>query len=180
MKKVVFVALLAVLMVAGYGVSTVLAQAAAPVPVTVTGDNVGLLKTLAAAEAANASATCGALNALKVGEAKGADGKAIADLVGKLLYYLPTKAAEPAMLGDKLQGKKVVVTGKLFKAENALLVEKVEEAAAAPAAPAAPPAPAAQPAAPAAPGAKPAAPGAKGKDDFDEIPVKSKSGLQVL
>ena len=174
MKKLVVVALLAAVMLVAYGAS---AQAA----VVVTGENVGLLKTVASAQAANASAAC-VLNVLKVAEAKGADGKPIADLAGKILYYLPTKSAEAVMLGDKMQGKKVTVTGKLFKAESALLVEKAEEtAAAAPAAaPAAGAKPAAPAAAPAAPGAKPAAPAGGKKDDFEDIPVKSKSGLQVL
>jgi hypothetical protein len=174
MKKLVVVALLAVAMLAAY-------SAGAQAPVVVTGENVGLLKTVASAEAANASTAC-VLNVLKVAEAKGADGKPIADLAGKILYYLPTKSAEAVMLGDKMQGKKVTVTGKLFKAECALLVEKAEEAAAAAPAAAAPAAPAkpAAGAAPAAPGAKPAAPAGGKKDDFEDIPVKSKSGLQVL
>ena len=172
MKKVVLAVVLAVAVAATLGAGSVLAQSTAA-PVVVTGDNVGLIKTLASAEAANASAAVGALNVLKVTEAKTADGKPIADLAGKVLHYVPTKAADSLLLGDAMQGKKIKVTGKLFKAEASLLVEKVEEAtAAAPAAPAA---------APAAPGDKPAAPApAKGKDDFEDIPVKSKSGLQVL
>jgi hypothetical protein len=100
-------------------------QPAANVPVVISGQNIDLLKAVAPSEAPNASAAC-SLNVLKVAEAKGADGKLIPELAGQLIYYLPTKSAEPVMLGAAMQGKKVTVSGKLFMAERAFLVEKVE------------------------------------------------------
>ncbi|HPO14398.1 MAG TPA: hypothetical protein PLI09_13230 [Candidatus Hydrogenedentes bacterium] len=180
MKKVAITALVAVAMFLGFGIGTACAQSTG-IPVALVGDNVDLVKTLAPSEAANASATCGAVNVLKVTEAKTADGKPMSDLKGKAIHYLPTKAAEPVMLGDGFAGKKVKVTGKLYKNEATILVEAVEEAAAAGGAPAAAPAAGQPAAAPAQPGAQPAAPaGGKKGGDFDDIPVKSKSGLQVL
>lgn len=101
-------------------------DAAAPSAVTVSGTNYGLIATLApGAEAAPALAK---LNALKVTSAKDAAGKEIEGLKGKTLFYLPTKAAEPLILGDAHAGKDVTVHGKLHSAAGVLEVEKFEAA----------------------------------------------------
>ena len=100
-------------------------KASAGVSAIISGENVGLLKTVAASELPNASAAC-PLNVLKVGEAKQSDGKPVPDLAGQLLYYLPTKTAESVMLGEKMQGRKITVSGTLFMMEHAVLVEKIE------------------------------------------------------
>lgn len=152
MRKVIFAVTAALALVLGGAIST-LAVDAAPtsVEVTITGQNYGLISTLAKDEAANAIEAAAQLNALKVTSAKGADGKEIADLKGKTVHYLPVKAAADLMLGDKHQGKNVEVTGKLFKAEGVLLVGGFKEVAA-----------------------------AAGGDDFDDLPTATVTRQQVL
>ena len=149
MKKYGLVALLAVAMLVGYGVSTVRAQDAPPesVGVIITGVNYGLLATLSKEDLAGANAGFAQLNGLKVTEAKDVEGNEIADLVGKTLHYLPVKAAEPIMVGEQSQGKEIKIIGRLFKNESAILVEEFE---------------------------------ADDADDWDDLPVGSMSGLQVL
>jgi len=154
MKKVMMVGLLALAMAISYGVSGVFAQdAKAPesVGVTITGTNFGLLSTLAKSEAASANGALAQMNALKVKEAKSADGNAIAELAGKTVFYLPTKAADSLLSGEAYRGKTVTIIGKLFKAENALLVEEVQSED-----------------------------GDAGGDSWDSLPVGKKSQLQVL
>ena len=154
MKKVAILGLLALAMVFSYGVSGVFAQdAKAPeaVGVTVTGVNYGLLSSLAKGEAASANGALAQMNALKVTEAKTADGAAIAELAGKTLYYLPSKAADAVITGEGLRGKNVTVIGKLFKNEGAILVEEVQSEG-----------------------------GDAGGDDWDMLPTGKKSQLQVL
>jgi hypothetical protein len=154
MKKVAILGLLALAMVFSYGVSGVFAQdAKAPeaVGVTVTGVNYGLLSSLAKGEAASANGALAQMNALKVTEAKTADGAAIAELAGKTLYYLPSKTADAVITGEGLRGKNVTVIGKLFKNEGAILVEEVQSEG-----------------------------GDAGGDDWDMLPTGKKSQLQVL
>lgn len=126
MRKVLIVAAVAVAMVLG-GVWSTGAVDAAPtaVDVVVTGKNMGVIASTAAeGEVLPALAE---LNVLKVTSAKGADGKDIADLKGKVLVYVPVKAAEALVLGKAHQGKNVEVTGKVYKAESALLVGSFKE-----------------------------------------------------
>lgn len=131
MRKMMIGFAVALALVAGGLISTISVDAAATsVDVTITGQNYGLIKTLAKEEAANAIEAAAQLNALKVTSAKGADGKEIAGLKGTTVHYLPTKAAEELILGDKQQGKNVEVKGKLFKAEGVLLVGEFKPAAA--------------------------------------------------
>jgi hypothetical protein len=154
MKKVAILGLLALAMVFSYGVSGVFAQdAKAPeaVGVTVTGVNYGLLSSLAKGEAASANGALAQMNALKVTEAKTADGAAIAELAGKTLYYLPSKTADAVITGEGLRGKNVTVIGKLFKNEGAILVEEIQSEG-----------------------------GDAGGDDWDMLPTGKKSQLQVL
>jgi len=154
MKKVAILGLLALAMIFSYGVSGVFAQdAKAPeaVGVTVTGVNYGLLSSLAKGEAASANGALAQMNALKVTEAKTADGAAIAELAGKTLYYLPSKAADAVITGEGLRGKNVTVIGKLFKNEGAILVEEVQSEG-----------------------------GDAAEDDWDMLPTGKKSQLQVL
>ncbi|MGC8847005.1 MAG: hypothetical protein ACP5QY_14285, partial [Candidatus Hydrogenedens sp.] len=75
--------------------------------------------------------------------------KALDDLKGKVLVYLPTKEADSLITGNQMKGKQVTIIGKLFKQANAILVETVEG-------------------------------GGDSGDDFDKLPVGSKSQLQVL
>jgi len=130
MKRFAVVAALALTMVLSYGVSVAFAQdekAPEGVIVAVTGQNYCLLTTLASDKAADANAAYASLNALKVTEALGVDGNAIAELAGKTLHYIPTKEAEPLLVGEENQGLTVTVQGKVFQNENALLVESFEQ-----------------------------------------------------
>lgn len=152
MRKVILGAAVAVALVFGGVISTLVVDAApASIDVTITGQNYGLIATLAKDQAGNAIEAAAELNALKVTSAKGADGKEIADLKGKTVHYLPTKSAADLMLGKAHQGKNVEVKGKLFKAEGALLVGEFKPAAA------------------------PA-----GGDDFDDLPTSTVTRQQVL
>lgn len=151
MRKVLVATSVAVALVLGGAFSTISVSAApTAVDVTITGQNYGVIGTLAKDEAANAIPALAELNALKVTSAKGADGKDIADLKGKTLYYLPTKAAEALAVGKANAGKNFEVKGKLFKAENTLLVGEFKEAA------------------------------KGGGSDFDELPTKTLTRQQVL
>lgn len=152
MRKMFFACGAAVALVLGGAIST-LAVDAAPtsVDVTITGQNYGLISTLAKDEAGNAIEAAADLNALKITSAKGSDGQEIAGLKGKTVHYLPVKAAADLMLGKKHQGKNVEVTGKLFKSENVVLVGSFKEAAA-----------------------------SGGDDDFDDLPTATVTRQQVL
>lgn len=97
-----------------------------PVGVKITGINIGLIETLAKGENTSSNTVIAQLNALKVSEAKDVDGKAIDDLKGKIVYYLPTKSADNLISGDKMRGKEVTIIGKFFKGANAILVEEVQ------------------------------------------------------
>lgn len=119
-----------------------------PIGVTITGENVSLFETFAKGGTASANSAVAQLNALKVTDAKDVDGKALDELKGKVLIYLPTKEADSLITGNQMRGKTVTVIGKLFKQANAILVETIE--------------------------------GNGGEDDFDKLPVGSKSQLQVL
>lgn len=119
-----------------------------PIGVTITGENIGLFETYAKGGTASANSAVAQLNVLKVTEAKDVDGKALDDLKGKVLIYLPTKEADSLITGNQMRGKTVTVIGKLFKQANAILVETIE--------------------------------GSGAEDDFDKLPVGSKSQLQVL
>lgn len=157
MKKYVAIAAIAAMAVAGLGLGAgvVLAQDEAPesVGVTITGVNYCLLCALAKGEMGNAPAPYARINALKVTEAKDVEGNALSGLTGKTIHYLPSKAAEILMANDTNAGKTVKVIGKLFKNENALLVETVEM--------------------------EESSDGGD-DDDWDELPVGKQSGLQVL
>lgn len=154
MNKYVVVAVITAMAVAGMGLGAgiALAQDEAPKPVGVilTGENYCLLCTLAKSEVGNANAAYAHLNALKVTAAKDVDGNELAELVGKTVHYLPSKSCEELLVGEKYEGKTITVIGKLFKNENALLVETVEAA------------------------------NGDDEDDWDELPVGKMSGLQVL
>lgn len=124
-----------------------------PVGVTINGVNVGVVATLAKGETASANNSIAQLNALKVTEAKDVDGKSLDDLKDKIVFYIPTKSADKVISGDQMRGKTVKVIGKLFKQANALLVEEVTVEG-----------------------------GGDGnaEDDFENLPVGSKSQLQFL
>ncbi len=158
MKKFAITTVLAVALILSYGVTVGYAQDGAEaeakpesVGVKIVGVNYCVLCALANDEVAGANTSYAKLNALKVTEAKDVDGNVLADLVGKTLHYLPSKAAEPLLVGEGLAGKNVTITvGVLFKNENALLVEEYE------------------------------AEESGDDDDWDELPLGGKSGLQVL
>lgn len=101
------------------------AEAPKATEVVVTGENYALAEALGEEAAPEGLA----LNALKVTEAKGADGKAIANLKGKTLHYLPTKGSAELVTGDANKGKSVTVTGKLYADAGVLVVDKFEAAA---------------------------------------------------
>ena len=138
MKKYTTIAFIALAMAVTYGAGTVLAQdtqapaeeaapadqaAPKPIGITVTGVNYCLLSTLAPKQAADANPNYSMLNALKVTEAKDIEGNPITDLAGKTLHYLPTKSAEPVLVGDQNQGKTVEIIGQWYKDASSLLVE---------------------------------------------------------
>jgi hypothetical protein len=127
MKKSLLALTLAVLVAVAAGVPVLAAdEAPASVAVTVTGTNYNLLGTLAKDQVAEADSAYAGLNALKVTEAKDADGKAIEGMAGKTLHYLASKAAKDLMVGEANQGKTVTVKGKVFTDACALLVESFE------------------------------------------------------
>lgn len=98
------------------------AAAGKGVAVTVTGECVNLLKTVAG-EDAEADNTYGALNALKVSEITDADGNALEGV--KLLHILPTASAAAVLNAD--DGTTVTVKGQLFKDCLTLQVDEVED-----------------------------------------------------
>lgn len=100
------------------------------VKVTVTGENFNLLGTLSKEDLATADPAYAKLNALRVTEAKDADGKDIPELKGVTLHYLPNKKGEELYANDKNVGKKVTVTGRLYKQEHVLAVESFSVSAA--------------------------------------------------
>ncbi len=148
MLKKVLLALSCVMFVASFVVFAQGENADQPVGVTITGQNVGLFETLAKGSTASANAAIAQLNVLKVTEAKDVDGKALDDLKGKIVYYLPTKDADSLITGNQMRGKTVTIIGKFFKQANAVLIETIE--------------------------------GDDNGDDFNNLPVGSKSQLQVL
>lgn len=172
MKRVLFSAIFVTCLITGFGIGMVGAQTTS-LPVILTGDNVNLLSTLAPSEGSNASEAYGGINVLKIDIAKTADGKPISDLRGKAIHYLPTKAAESVIQGDGFAGKKIKITGKLFKNEAAILVEKIETAPIATGS-----APTA--AAPVQSSAKPEPPDNTKGEILNSIPVPPKSGKQDL
>jgi len=91
----------------------------------VTGVNVSLAKEFAGDDKGEFTKT----NALKVTEAKDADGKAIADMKGKILYYVPSAKAEKLSVGADNVGKTVTVTGTVWADSSALGVESFEASA---------------------------------------------------
>lgn len=130
MKKSLLALTLAALVAIAAGAPVLAAdEAPASVAVTVTGTNYNLLGTLAKDQVAEADSALAGLNALKVTEAKDADGKAIEGLAGKTLHYLPSKSAKDLITGEANQGKTVTVKGKLFTDAGSLLVESFEGAA---------------------------------------------------
>jgi hypothetical protein len=152
MKKIVFTACTVLALVLTAGVSLAQDEAPKGVAATITGENICLLKTYG--EGAEAGEGVADLNALKVTSATDADGKAIEGLEGKVLSYVPTKAAQALLKGEENAGKTVTVKGTLFKDANVLNVASFEATTAA----------------------------AEGDFDlnFDELPVQTMSQQQVL
>ncbi len=97
-----------------------------PIGVTITGENISLFETYAKGSSASANSAIAQLNVLKVTDAKDVDGKALDDLKGKILFYLPTKEADNLITGNQMKGKTVTIIGKLFKQANTILVETIE------------------------------------------------------
>lgn len=129
MKKVLCIGVATLVTVWGYGLSGVFAQGdAAPesVSASITGVNIGLISTFAQGEGASANSSLAQMNALKVQEAKSADGAVLPEFSGKILYYLPSKSADTIITGSMMRGKTLTVTGSLFKSESLLLVKSVE------------------------------------------------------
>jgi len=124
MKKAIVALVLAVSIVLTLGIARVAARETPDaVPVTVSGVNYGLLATFAKEELEEADETCAALNALKVTEAKDADGKVIEDLKGKTLHYLPSRAGAALLLGEKHRDQTVDVHGGLYPDAGILAVD---------------------------------------------------------
>ena len=101
----------------------------AGVPVTLTGKNYCLLSTLAKEAMSDANSSLASMNALEVTSAKNEAGEEMEGLKGVTLHYLPSKAAEPLLLGETNQGKTVTVKGTLFQAASSVLVVSFEAAA---------------------------------------------------
>jgi hypothetical protein len=131
MKKVALAAVLAVVL--SYGVSVSMAQedgevkAPESVDAELSGVNIGLLSTLAKDEVVGAPEPFAQMNVLKVESAIDiANGEEIAEVKGKILYYVPVEDAAPLLAGEGSRNKQVKVVGKLFKNERAILVEIFE------------------------------------------------------
>lgn len=129
-------------------------DAAKPVAVQVTGQNVNLVKTLCGEQAPELDATFGGLNALVVKEAFDADGKAIEGMAGKMLHYLPVAAASKLMAGEENAGKLVTIKGLLYKDAMVIGVNEFTVQA--------------------------AEAGGDNWDDWDELGVKTMSQQQVI
>lgn len=129
MKKFALITVAAVAMLLTYGVSTGLAQdeqAEQGVEIVVEGVNYCVLCELSKDDVAGANAAYASLNALKVSAALDKDNNLIADLEGKTLHYLPTKDAEPLLVGEQHLGANVTVTGLYYKNAAAIKVVSYE------------------------------------------------------
>lgn len=129
MKKLLAVTIAATAMLATFGVTAVLAQGQdveKPIEVVVEGVNYCVLCELAKDDVAGANSAYATMNALKVGAALDKDNNLLSDLEGTTLHYLPTKQAEPLLIGEQHQGANVTVTGLYFKKANALKVVSYE------------------------------------------------------
>ena len=125
MKKALWISVFAVALGLCMGAVVSAQDAEQPVAATVTGLNYNVLSTLAK-DAEAADPALAKLNALKVTEAVGADGKPVDALKGKTLYYVPVKAAAALIAGDANAGKTVAITGKVLAGSNAIIVESFE------------------------------------------------------
>ncbi len=130
MKKLLVVTIAAVATLALYGVTTVLAQEQAapeqPVEVVVEGVNYCVLCELAKEEVAGANSAYATMNAVRVVAALDKDNNLMTDLEGTTLHYLPTKQAEPLLVGEQYQGANVTITGLYYKQANVLKVVSFE------------------------------------------------------
>ena len=131
MKKYLVLGLLAAVAVLTVGVTAGFAQddaAPAPVQLTIDGTNYCLLCELSKDDVAEANSTYATINALKVGAAVDGDGNLLEDLEGKTLHYLPTKSAEPLLVGEQLAGASVTVTAEYYKDAATIKVISFEAA----------------------------------------------------
>lgn len=129
MKRVVIVTLVSAALLLTYGVSTGLAEdnttAEQPIEIEVEGVNYCLLSDLAKEDVAGANSTYADLNALRVGAARDKDDNQLPDLDKKTLHYLPTREAEPLMVGKQYQGADVVVSCLYFPSAAAIKITKI-------------------------------------------------------
>lgn len=117
MRKYWVIAVLAALAVITAAAPAGLAQDAAPAPVKLTldGTNYCLLCELSEADAAEGNSAYAMLNALKVSDAVDSEGNFLDELEGKTLHYLPTKAAEPLLVGEQYRGVFLTIVAEYYK-----------------------------------------------------------------
>jgi hypothetical protein len=130
MKKYSLLALVVLTGLLTVGVSMGFAQdedaVPKPVEITVDGTNYCLLCELSADDVADANSTYATMNALKVTAAVDADGNLMEGLEGKTLHYLPTKAAEPLLVGEQHAGASVTVVADYYADAAAIKVKSFE------------------------------------------------------
>lgn len=161
MKKTMLCVMLAAAAALGLTAANALADAEKGVAVVLTGENYCLLCAFGAEDAKAEDEALAHLNGLKVTAAETADGEAIAGWEGKTVHYLPSKSAQALHSGEEHAGKTVTVTGTLFKNASVLLVASFEVTG--------------------DDGGETAADDLDDWDwDFDDLPVQSLSGQQVL
>lgn len=96
------------------------------VKVTVTGKNYCIEKTLGTAGDSAKLGMDACRHALEVTEAKDADGAAIDAMEGWTLHYLCDEESKPLSSDKEYFGKKVEITGTVYKKQRVLDVESVE------------------------------------------------------
>ena len=131
MKLTALVALLvvgALLLIPETGVNAEDAEAApekaAPVEIVLDGTNVALADLLPEG-AQMAEGPSAQVNVLRVTGAATMDGEFLGDLEGKVLHYLPTKEAEPILMGDSQRGTQISIEGTYYADGAMLLVKSV-------------------------------------------------------
>jgi len=133
-KLLVFGLALAVVALAGHGGFVTAAEGPADdavaakntVQVTLTGKNYCIETALKKGGKAPKLGIDACRHALKVTEAKDADGNIIADMAGWTLYYLFSETSQPLSSDDQYFGKTVAISGMVYRNERALDVATVE------------------------------------------------------
>lgn len=97
------------------------------IDLVIKGENISIIETFAKNFSPSSTPEIAQLNALKVTETKSIDGKTFEELKGCILFYIPVKEADEIITGNRYKGVHITVIGKLFKQNNLLMIESIEE-----------------------------------------------------